>query len=489
MLEWNKIPETWTKYIVEVPGIRFEKGCWWVHQTHLPLLPELITKNKDREELHPFVYPYTLRPYQVEDVARMRTQNGVLNANPMRSGKTCEAISSHDPSNGPLFVVGPLASRYVWNSWYKKRFPDGKTIALTTRTFDADKLDGYDYYFINYDILSAWQPTRMALGTIVFDEAHCLTNGRAKRTQSAGWMASRAKYRYFLTGTPIWNRPVDIYNILHMMHPGAWGSRYDFARRYADVTFETFGYIKYGTSNEEELQLRLKECLIRRPLESIVAQLPIINRTTKVVELDPPQLNFLEKILPKKTCVIAEYVAYRRQLGVYKIPLTVETVSSYLDDNSHVIVWTWHKNVAEEIASQLNTNCITGDTAVGQREKLIETWKKFGGPLVLTLGVGQTAIDLSEAKVAVFAEVDYTPSVIGQAEMRGWSPNHNLELVYITTNHPIDALIVKALRDKVDSAKRMGLPAAESSIDLLSEVLDTGGGYDIDAILGDLFAD
>lgn len=482
--EWQNIPEKWTQYIVGVPGLRFEKGKYQVHRTHKPLLPDY---KQNQISLSTFEYPYTLRPYQVDDVKFMRSRSGVLNANPMRSGKTCEAISSHDPSKGPLFVVGPLASRYVWNAWYKRRFPNGKVINLTTRTFDPDKLEGFDFYFINYDILNSWQPTRMDLGTIVFDEAHFLTNGKSKRTQAAGWMATRAQYKYFLTGTPIWNRPVDIYHILHMIAPGAWGSRYQFAQRYADATYETFGYVKYGTSNEEELQARMSEILIRRSLESIVPQLPQVIRTTKVVELEPSQLNFLEKILPKKTTAIAEYVAFRRQLGIYKIQITVDTVTKYLDDNSHVIVWTWHKNVAETLAKELNTNCITGDTDISQREKIISTWKEFGGPLILTLGVGQTAIDLSEAKVAVFAEVDYTPAVIGQAEMRGWSPDHNLELVYITTNHPVDALIVRALRNKVDSAAKMGLPAAESSVDLLTEVLDTATSFDLDAVLEGLF--
>ena len=108
----------------------------------------------------------------------------------------------------------------------------------------------------------------------------------AKRTGAA--LGIKARKRLALSGTPILNRPIEIYPVLSWLLPQEWPSDgyFDFAQRYCGAYHNGFGWDLTGASNLPELSHRLhSSVMIRRTKAQVLPQLPEKIRT--VIELYP----------------------------------------------------------------------------------------------------------------------------------------------------------------------------------------------------------
>ena len=83
-----------------------------------------------------------------------------------------------------------------------------------------------DYIILGYDqVVNDWrQVKRMKPDLIALDEATAIKSFQAERSQKI--KAWHAEYRYALTGTPIDNRPEELYSIMEWVAPGELG-RFD----------------------------------------------------------------------------------------------------------------------------------------------------------------------------------------------------------------------------------------------------------------------
>jgi SWI/SNF-related matrix-associated actin-dependent regulator 1 of chromatin subfamily A len=75
---------------------------------------------------------------------------------------------------------------------------------------------------------------------------------------------------YLLTGTPITNRARDLFNLLRCVgHPSA-RSFISFAKQYCDAYKNDYGWVTTGASNLEELNLLMKEVMMRRRKDEVL---------------------------------------------------------------------------------------------------------------------------------------------------------------------------------------------------------------------------
>src|SRR5690606_10658667 len=100
-----------------------------------------------------------------------------------------------------------------------------------------------------------------------------------------------ARRRLALTGTPIPNRPIEVYPLLHWLDPETWKSKFSFATRYCAARKQHVGRGRFawdfsGASNLGELQDRLRSTIMVRRLKSeVLTELPPKRR--QVVEIPP----------------------------------------------------------------------------------------------------------------------------------------------------------------------------------------------------------
>lgn len=438
---------------------------------------------------------FKLRTTQQQALDFIEPRRGVLIGDDMRLGKTLTAIMAHDPARGKLVIVAPLSARGVWLGWIRRRFPDADIGVLTSRKFDPAPL-AKPFVFVHYDVIQHWQNTFL-IGTLVFDEAHLLGNHKTKRTTAASLLAQHARKVIALTGTPIWNQPPNLWSLLSLLGPRTWGSYYDFCDRYGAPVQTGYGTQYTGLSHGAELKARMREVMLRRRWVDVAEDIPPITRSVVVADLDQRERNKLDILAGAlmgedgRTNTIGHLAAYRKQVASIKLRAVKQEVARIQARGEPLVVWTWHKDPADELAASVEgAFLITGDVPADERERRIEAWRQHpAGVLIATMAVAQVAVDFSHARIAIFAEIDYTPAMLAQAEMRTFAPTRGMDVLFVVANHFMDQRLVHALIRKLGAADPLGVGAAVDAINALRDaVFGPEEVGDLDRLLEDMLA-
>ena len=488
--DWFITDQETIRPIAEAPGIEYNpKIGFLIHRSHLPLInsdeawrylgsapgPRDEWDKRD-EKTAPL--GFTLKRTQHQAVDYIRARRGTLLGDEPRVGKTLAAAFSHEPDLGRLVVVAPLMVREVWLSWLRRVFPGEDIGIMTGRKFDPVEADK-PIVFGHYDILYGWQSGE-SIGTLVFDEAHLLSNHRARRTMAATLLASRAQRVIAATGSPVWNMPTGLWSVLGLVAPGAIGDYHTFCRRYGAPEPTAYGNVYTGISNGDELSARLTELMIRRRWVDVQADLPPITRNVVVVDINDRQRRKLDVEAASlqqsaKTNTAASLARYRDALSMVKLPATVAEAERCMQLGEPVVIWTWHRDLADSIVERLvqdgfDAMAMTGDTPHKHRERVLDHWRKLpNAALVVTISVAQVGIDLSHSHRPIFAEIDYLPLMIAQAEMRTFAPTRAMNVTYVLADHYVDRKIARALTGKLEASTPLDLGAGEGAISAIDQ--------------------
>lgn len=475
--DWWELPRDWIVPVGSSPGVVFRaNGKVEIHRSHLPLLaaagyPVPVTQELDPGEGRLGV---TYRPWQRRATAWMANRRGVLLAVSPRMGKSIAAVTQHAPSTGPLVILAPLDVRQVWLDTVERVFPGTPVLCLEGHTLDLDAIKNAPVIFGHYDILSHQRVSSLCPGTLIVDEIHLLSNVKSQRATAVRYFATLAKRVITLSGTPLWNTTAGLWPLLAVTNPGAWGHRpFEFLQRHCTPVAGEHGW-KYGdVSNAEEWHLRRREVVFEATWKTEMPDLPPVRRHRVVAPCDPLVLDRavaeLECCRPSASgdeSMIGAIGRYRRQTGMIKVPTAVEHA---LREETPVVLWSWHKDVAKAIAKDTAkagrpSFMIHGDLSSAKRLAAITAWRQTpDGVLSATAAVGQVGIDLSHAPRAIVVEWDWTPAVMYQEEMRtfpGNNPERSHDVTQITLDHPVENLLLDHINRKVDRGASAAMTAA-----------------------------
>ncbi len=475
------------KRLIGIPTIRARHGVWQLHRSLLPVLSDVSEAQRLIMPVNPDLrcrkildersdlLGYRLRPHQHAAREFILKRRGTLLGDDMRVGKTLAALSVHDLRDGPLLIVCPLFVREVWLTWIARVFPEIPVGVMASKVYDPE-VAWKPIVVCHYDILPYWQLVR-PYGTVIFDEAHYLSNHRSKRTRAANLLASRGERVIALTGTPIWNRPIGLHPILGLICPGAFGSRKLFGERYCGPVPTAHGTRYEGISNEDELTARLSTVMLRRLWVDIQSDLPPITRDIALVEVSLAQQRQIDfAVAAVRLGSGGSLAKFRRALGAMKAKPTIELARTILDRGEPVVVWAWHRDIAKAIAKGLGDRAVLihGEIPQTKREALLTQWRAGPLALVVTIATLPGGVDLSHAHLGIFAEVDWTPAMISQAEMRTYDPTRAMHLTYVVADHLVERQLVVALHSKLGSSAPIGAAVAGDAIDILLTVFNDG---------------
>lgn len=407
------------------------------------------------------------RPYQIDAVNFLRShgREGCILGDVMGLGKTCSALSAA-VTLGRMLIVCPSYVRDVW----VREIPKWTTRGAPFLPEGIKKKNaippGTQTIVIHYDILSAWKTELEewleehggSETVICFDEAHMLQNEGSKRATAARELAKVADFRWGLSGTPLTNRPKDLWNVVDVLSPGRFGSFFSFGLRYCDahqesVTPEKVVWKFEGQSNLEELRERTSEFMLRRTVEEVGLQLPPKTR----------QVLYLEVVA--KARAIPEGRSgpqLRRCLDVVadaKMPAVWELLQGHLEAGAKVVCFTWRRQVAEFLADRARqagfpSECVHGGVSHSRRGLAIERAKNAeGGLLVATIDSASVGVDFTFASVCLFAEIDYKPHALLQAEARVHRFGQGLPVLiqYALGKGTVDEAIAGVVIEKLDT--------------------------------------
>ncbi|SFT67508.1 Helicase conserved C-terminal domain-containing protein [Selenomonas sp. GACV-9] len=187
-----------------------------------------------------------LRERQMWDAFFMTTMVKSGNFSVPGSGKTSSVLGMYAflqerAGMRRIVMVGPKNSFGSWIDEFQACFGDKQELCLFNlhdeepRTKEENRrllryhFENYNLMLFNYESIGTYEEELKALVArsdtmLVFDEVHKVKGVNGKRAEVALSIASAARYVTVMTGTPIPNGYVDIYNMLHIMFPNEYRS-------------------------------------------------------------------------------------------------------------------------------------------------------------------------------------------------------------------------------------------------------------------------
>jgi SNF2 family DNA or RNA helicase len=153
------------------------------------------------------------------------------------AGKTSVVYASYaylknDNKIEKLLIIGPLSSVLAWEDEYSNCFSSEPDLIDLSRYNKENKRNYFEKYnelhneitFINYESLIGLEVSISKFLSnnkvmLVLDEAHKIKNPNAKRSNALLSFSNHAKSRIILTGTPLTNGLVDLYNLFEFIWP------------------------------------------------------------------------------------------------------------------------------------------------------------------------------------------------------------------------------------------------------------------------------
>lgn len=396
-----------------------------------------------------FPHPKNLEylPYQKAGIQFALEKNNVLIADEMGLGKTIQSIGviNADDSINNVLIICPASLKLNWKTELKKWLIRDLTIDIAnTKKFPLTNI-----VIINYDILFKMRKDidKRTWDLLIADESHFVKNNKAKRTKALIGNSREkikkieAKKNIFLTGTPILNRPIEIFNSLKFLDQKNWNNAWNYYQRYCGAQHNGFGWDFSGATNLEELQRKLRQTvMIRRLKKDVLKDLPAKRRQSIEIEnsialnrIIKQQKQYLEEQGFENLKQFADKVfdgevditilsKIRHDLGVAKIQNVIKFSKDMLETVDKIVIFAHHKDVVSALMDEFGKISVkvVGGMTDEEKNKSVEDFqnnsdiKVFVGN-IKAAGVGLT---LTAASTVIFAELDWVPANLTQAEDR-----------------------------------------------------------------------
>lgn len=420
-----------------------------------------------------------LLPFQQDGMRFLIAGRRVLLADDMGLGKTPVSLAALDRlDDWPAVVV---CQPHVVRHWEKKveqflvaapaSLPlagGGKIAWHTLAGTRAKRIPRADLYIVHYLVLHAWWNFLIDLGvrTVVFDEAQELRHTDTKKHDSALALARAARNVFGLSGTPIYNRGPEIFNVFQAINFGCLGTKSDFQRNWC-----TYGA---GGLVVEEPQLlgrylRDRHLMLRRRKDEVQSELPPKRRAIEPIAADNAAFAELireavrlakdaERIANPfdRARMEAEAIAEtRKATGIAKAPAIVAFLLGLMEAGEPTLVFAHHHAVHDTIMQGL-AECrpafITGRETMAEKAKAQDRFVRGNTNCCVIALRAATGLDglQARARVVVFAELDWSPAVHKQAEDRAhrMGQANSVIVYYLVTDLGTDPWIMQTLNVK-----------------------------------------
>jgi len=385
-----------------------------------------------------------LYPYQRKAVLQIQKFKGrALLADEMGLGKTLEALwwVKRSPKKRPVIVICPASLKWVWEAEAMKHIKV-RGIILNGQTPSKKMISNRQHLFIiNYEILQYWLDWLQKLNpqVLIIDECHYIKNRRTIRTKSIQKLAKKIPHIITISGTPLTNRPSELFTTLNLICPKEFPSFWPYAHRYCKAQLRPWGWEFKGASNIRELHRKLKRLMMIRNLKKdVLKDLPDKIRSVIPLEIKNQKEyqeaeNDFIKWLTKKSTSKAEKAKHAEklvQLGYLKrlaAELKMKQVLEWIDDfleqsSGKLVVYSIHKKIIKQLHDKYKNISVVVDGSVSNKKRKIairsfqqnKKFRLFIGN-IQAAGVG---ITLTAASTLLFAELDWVPGNMRQAEDR-----------------------------------------------------------------------
>ena len=393
-----------------------------------------------------------VRPYQwvAPNMFVTGGQNRLLLADEMGLGKSLQALLCVlSAQYQRVLIVCPAVVKVNWSKEVEK-WTDMVPAVVSGRSGD---LITADVTVINYDIIHdrAEQLLEADFDCIIFDECHNLKNVKTKRSKAAIQIAKWPTVEGIIcmSGTPILNRPEEIFTTLNMLKPSTFPDYFLFGKKYCAAIHNGYGWDFGGASNIEQsedgitvpLNHLLKDIMLRRTMDDprLSEQMPDLVETILEVEVDRREYDetynsLMDQLEYYRTTgsgsippglLLNILTELRHSAGKAKVKTASKWAIDYTSTGKPLVIFAHHKDVVDGLATNITENCtvrvanITGSTPDSERQRIIESFQagKIAFLVCSTLAMKE-GINLDAADTTLFVEREWVPAHEKQAAAR-----------------------------------------------------------------------
>jgi SWI/SNF-related matrix-associated actin-dependent regulator 1 of chromatin subfamily A len=482
--------------IRSIPGAWFDRNevCWKVslkegdrdrlieicHKLKVEVAPELCIvsfteqgQNAERSGLYEF---------QVDGVDWLSKGDKRLLADDMGLGKTVQTLMAL-PKDCAAMAIVPSSLKYNWQQEANKWRPDLKATVLNGgKSFRLPAFG--EIVIVNYDILPEYvEPKKISATSkswevqvnwpspemsnhakniiLIIDEAHRVKNYKAKRSKRVKGLCMSASRVWALTGTPLENRPQDLFGILETLQMqmkvfGGWNKFVKYMNGYQDG----WGGYVWGAPNPIVPEL-LRRVMLRRKRKDVLPDLPDKSITYIKVPLPNELKNHMDNLWSKhgksfKTKELPpfeEFSEIRQKLAASRVDSLVDLVEDHEEDDVPLVVFSAHLEPLDKLGERDGWAKITGSTSPENRQKVVNEFQagKLKG-VAVSIRAGGVGLTLTRAWKAIFVDLDWVPGANQQAEDRicriGQTSN-KCEIVRMVSDHPLDLHVLELIQWKM----------------------------------------
>jgi len=317
---------------------------------------------------------------------------------------------------------------------------------------------------------------------VIVDEGHYIKNMDTNRSIAVRKL--KCPQIIFLTGTPVLNRPGELYPMCSMVRPELFPAQETFMRQYT--------YDGKSARNVEELRQLLRTFMIRRLKKDVLKDLPPINRVRDYTELSAKakkrydlviqglyeEINLAGNSSNKDvTNILTQIMRLKQVCAIDKVERTAELATELYDQTDEseprkVIIFSQFLLSAYKITQLLGDEALsfvqrtksglhTAD--VGERDRIVQQFMtddryKF---LVVTEKTLKEGANVTVAGHVIFNDLFWTPASHEQAEGRAYgrlSDLHSIGSYYRITDmngEGIDEWIMELLARKLKTIKEV----------------------------------
>jgi len=460
-----------------------------------------------------------LFPYQKDGVIFLQGKNGsALIGDEQGLGKTCQYLSYLDlnPTIRPALVICPASLKLNWEKEVKMWVKSHNKVHILEGK-KAHALPKADIYIINYDILgdakidrktmkpkpTGWCAILADFGfkSICADEIQRIKSSDAQRSRASLYIAKHAERRCGLSGTPIKNKAVELFNPVNFVNSQIFPSFWRFTDEFTHKEHNGFGWQFKGVKNAEKLhQILTDTIMIRRKKDDVLKDLPPKTRATIPMaiknrkEYDRVINDFkiwlhgtyrdksgnIHSNADNPAARMVEMEKLKQATIAGKMDMCVEWIEDFLETEKKLVIFATHKETLDILQAKFGDICVRLDGSTGKKQRQ-EVVDRFQTDDKVTLFLGNIiaaseGITLTAASDVTFIEFPWCPAEVMQAEDRCHriSQKDNVSCWYLVAAGTIEEPVVEMLQAKAKVLDQVldGKSADDSSIfDELIEAL------------------
>ncbi len=440
-----------------------------------------------------------LRPYQVEG-CRWLSSNGLhgILGDEMGLGKTVQvsvALEMARKVRKRALVVTTKSTLHNWPveaGWWA---PSWKAVAVTdTKSFTKALAAGADLLVVSWGMLArlraqlvAWAPD-----TLIADEAQYAKEGyKTDRGSAMAALSGSATSVLLMSGTPLLNRPAELWFLFHLICPEDFTTFPPYAERFcAPVLSQVWvkgvrrNFMDYsGSSNTDELAVELSKVQLRRKKSDVLKDLPALIESTCFVQpsaaLRRSWLSALKALGSADgldPAVLQSFLSVYKDVGLEKVDPACDLISGIVSSgDGPVIALVYNAGVHDALHSSLSAMglrvcSIVGSTSGSSRRDIVRDFQAGCYDVLIGSEAVKEGVTLTRSHHVVQVQYWWTEAAMDQGRSRAHRFGQSSDVVahYLHCSGTIDDHIVRSVRRK-KALREDIVEAAASLLDIIRD--------------------